>query len=108
MNIEFTIKKAYVFPQRGEHTNVIGKLDWEVRLSEGLAESFGIGETLLNVDNLSGFTPADQVTNEQMIEWVKAAEGGEAFLNMLRDIHAPHIAYKQREIGLVPWQPSAA
>ena len=104
MNIEFTIKKVYVFPQRGEHTNVIGKLDWEVRLSEGLAESMGMGETLLDVDNIANFVPAEQVTNEQMIEWVKAAEGGEAFLMTLRQIHAPHIALKSRQLGLVPWQ----
>ena len=103
MNIEFTIKKTYVFPQRGELTNVIGKVDWDVRVSEGLAESFGAGETLLDVDAITNFVPAQQVTDAQLIEWVKAAEGGEAFLQTLRQVHGPHLAWKQRQIGLVPW-----
>jgi predicted transcriptional regulator len=104
MNIQFTIKKIYVFPQSGQFTNVIGKLDWEVRVSEGLAESFGVGETLLNTDNITNFVPVEQVTEAQMIEWLKQAEGGEQFLQTLQAIHAPQVAWKARQFGLVPWE----
>ena len=105
---QFNVEELQVFPSKNGLTNVIGLVRWSVVFTEtgtGVTSS-GMGETLLGEPPLDAFVPVDQVTEQQAIEWVIAAEGGQAFLNKLQAIHSGQLAYNAKKIGLVPWSPT--
>ena len=99
MNISFAIHKLFVHPSLDGLSNVIGKVIWFAQLEEDGAKSNAAGETLLD-DVASAFTPYEQVTEQQIIEWVVSKQGGQAFIDMLSEIHAPMLAQKKREMLL--------
>ncbi len=94
MNLTFKITGVLALPQLAEHENVVARVDWAVAAQEGSLFSKGGGQTLLDTTEITDFVPADQLTEEQLIQWVIAAEGGQKFLD---DLTAFHVALlKQR------------
>jgi hypothetical protein len=53
--------------------DVVYRVVWQcVATSDSGKTKSQIGVVELDVDNITNFTPADQVTKEQIIEWVKS------------------------------------
>jgi len=102
MNHTFNITGARVIPQVGEHKDVLAKINWTVEFEKNGFKSFGAGETMLDVSAIESFTPLDQVSKEQMVAWLVAKEGGDAFIEMLTGIHGQMIAAKELDAGSVP------
>lgn len=100
MNIKFSIMQVFA---KGVDTvqPIIAKVIWQVVFSEDGVESLGAGETLLSapVDG-QPFTPIDQVTEDQIIQWVIDQEGGQNFVDQLTAIHTPALELKKRQVGL--------
>ena len=102
MNHTFNITGARAIPQVGEHKNVLAKINWTVEFEKNGFKSFGAGETMLDVSAIESFTPLDQVSKEQMVAWLVAKEGGDAFIEMLSDMHGKMIDAKILEAQSVP------
>lgn len=81
------IDKVYVYPTLQDKTNVIGRVNWRIEFSSGEFKSYGGGETMLSTDDLSNFVPIDQLTTQQIIDKVIAQEGGQAFIDQLKEWH---------------------
>jgi len=87
----FKIQRVQTLPQVNEHTNVVVRVHWTVEfLADGI-QSLGAGDTVLDTTAIESFTPVDQITEQQMVDWVVAAEGGQAFLDSLGNFHAQQI-----------------
>jgi hypothetical protein len=102
---EFFLRRIYVKPQVDELTNVVAKIDWCMLLTRNGAKSIAAGETTLNLTTLNAgnFTSITTLTADAVINWVIQAEGGEAFIDRIKEIYEPEIARKERELDLVAW-----
>jgi hypothetical protein len=100
MNIKFTITKAMTRPHVNGLADVIGKVFWEVTFEQDGLKSKGVGETVLDAPTSESFVEFAQLTEQQIIDWVIAKEGGEAFVNMLTGIHNPILERLAQERGL--------
>lgn len=102
MNYTINITFVRVFPQRGGYENVIAKVGWSIEFERDGFTSLGLGETTFDVDGIQSFTPFDQVTKEQIVAWVIEREGGQAFLNMLAQVHGAAIDAKALDAETEP------
>lgn len=102
MKHTFTITGARAISQVGEHKNVLAKINWTVEFEKNGFKSFGAGETMLDVSAIESFAPLDQVSKEQMVAWLVAKEGGDAFIEMLAGVHGQIIAAKELDAQSVP------
>jgi hypothetical protein len=100
MNPKFSIVKVLVNPGAGNLTNVVGKVSWEVVFERNGLESKGFGDTLLDAPAAPSFVEYDQLSEQQLIDWVLAKEGGQQFIDMLTAIHEPILDRLVRERGL--------
>lgn len=89
MSISHTFKahNLRALPDHEGHQNVVVLVGWSIVFSKGGFESVAGGETVLEVGNITGFTPIEQVTLEQLERWVIAAQGGEQFMQNLSFHH---------------------
>jgi len=104
MDTKFSVRKMYVFPKKGDNVNVVGKVDWAVTFSRNGVTSTGVGETLLGTDNIEYFVPIDEITENVVIQWVIAKEGGQQFIQRLQQIHEPNLQYQEKMAGMVEWE----
>ena len=88
----FHITELRALPQVEGLADVIAVVAWQVVFARDGQQSFGGGETRLNPPDGSNFTPITQVTEQQVIDWVVAKEGGDEFLQMLYGVHDPVLA----------------
>jgi len=91
MNItyDWNCKTVDAYPLVGENTNIIYNVHWRVTAvsdqvdSEGNAfEVSAIGTQVLNTEDTAEFIPFDQLTNDQVVQWVKSAMGEESVNNL--------------------------
>lgn len=104
-DITYTFKKMAVLtdPSVEGYDNVIKKIVWRMTFTDGVSESIGMGETILDTSDLSNFINADEVTDEILEDWVINKEGGTSFIDTMINIHRPHIERKTQEDGLVTY-----
>lgn len=102
---EFFIHRLYTMPQVGELQNVIAKVEWRALLTRNGVKSVAAVETLLDLTTLSAetFMPITDLTAATVIEWAVQAEGGDAFIAHLKEIHEPILSRKERELGFTAW-----
>ena len=86
---EWNCKTVDVHPTEGEHTDVVYNVHWIVTgVSDQLDPqeqpytSTSIGTQTLNTEDITDFTPIEDVTNEQVVTWTKAAMGEEQVENI--------------------------
>jgi hypothetical protein len=66
-----------VIPQMGENTNVVYRVHWRLTASsDGYYES-DIGVEELTTEEISSFIPFEELTQEQVIDWVEESMGEE-------------------------------
>lgn len=102
MDITYTFKKTKVLTDPGitSHQNVISRVYWMITFSDGTSDSIASGVTDLNTSNIENFVEIGDITDNMLGSWVIAAQGGDAFINMLLGIHGPIIAKKTEESKL--------
>jgi hypothetical protein len=106
MNHTFKIIGLHTLPAHGGHSDVLAKVNWEMVFTQDGHDSVSAGETMLDVDSISSFTPFAEVTEQQVEDWVIAKEGGAAFISMLEGIHGPIFARKALDAKTVIATPS--
>ena len=82
-------KTVDAYPSVGENTNIVYNVHWRVTAvsdqvdSEGNAyQASAIGTQVLNTEDITEFTPFDQLTNDQVVQWVKESMGEENVNNL--------------------------
>jgi hypothetical protein len=75
-------KTVDVHPTEGEHSDVVYNVHWivtgvsdEVDTQENPYSVTNIGTQTLSTSDITDFTPISEVTNEEVVEWTKAAMG---------------------------------
>ncbi len=86
---EWNCKTVDVHPTEGEHTDVVYNVHWIVTgVSDQLDPqeqpytSTSIGTEILNTEDITDFIPIEDVTNDQVVAWTKAAMGEEQVENI--------------------------
>lgn len=99
MNIDYemTLSDVSVIAQQDTFTDVVKRVVWLVDFfdtSQPTIKSTGNVETYLNTDAVSAdtFSPFENLTQTQILQWAFDAEGGTAFLDqLLEGGHAAHV-----------------
>jgi len=81
---DWNCKTVDVYPTEGEHSDVVYNVHWivtgvsdEVDTQENPYSVTNIGTQTLSTSDITDFTPISEVTNEEVVEWTKAAMGEE-------------------------------
>ena len=79
INYIWNCKTVDAYPQNGEYTDVVYNIHYYVlgEDSETAYQSDLIGTQILNVSDITGFIPFDELTNEDAVAWCKEAMGEE-------------------------------
>lgn len=82
-------KTVDVHPTEGEYSDVVYNVHWIVTGTSDEVNTQGnpysvtnIGTQSLNTSDITDFTPISEVTNEEVVEWTKAAMGEEQVENI--------------------------
>lgn len=84
---QFKILSVKAEPQLYDKENVITFVIWAIQFDmDGYSNRAHI-ETVVNFDPESAFTPAQELTKEQILSWVISSQGGDKFLEQLEYQH---------------------
>jgi hypothetical protein len=82
-------KTVDVYPTEGEYSDVVYNVHWIVTGTSDEVDTQGnpysvtnIGTQSLSTSDITDFTPISEVTNEEVVEWTKAAMGEEQVENI--------------------------
>tara|TARA_R110000824_G_scaffold185827_2_gene366885 strand:- start:2292 stop:2630 length:339 start_codon:yes stop_codon:yes gene_type:complete len=84
INYNWNCKTVDAYPKEADKTDVVYNVHWIVTgVSDQLDPDDNpytariIGTQLLDISDITGFIPFDQLTNEKITEWTKTAMGSE-------------------------------
>jgi hypothetical protein len=103
MNITKTLAAIYVLPEFNGYQNVIRRVMWGIQFEDSGHISEATVDTVLPIDSIEQFIPANQVGNEQVLQWAYDAQGGAAFLAQLEPFHTDQIYFKKACVGIQPY-----
>ena len=93
INYNWNCKTVDAYPKEADKTDVVYNVHWIVT---GVSDQLDfddnpytariIGTQLLDISDITGFIPFDQLTNEKITEWTKAAIGSEGVANIESNI----------------------
>ena len=86
-------KTVDAYPKEADKTDVVYNVHWIVTGVSDQVDTEGnpytaknIGTQVLNTSDITNFIPFDQLTNEKITEWTKAAMGNESVSNVESNI----------------------
>lgn len=100
MILEYKLVRIGVKPQVNDRTNVVAHAQWLLVASRSGFSSTTFVDTLLPLGDLSNFTPIEQLTKQQILDWCIAAEGGQAFIDSLVEHHERILTTEERRAGV--------
>ncbi len=100
MILEYKLVRIGVQPQVNGKTNVVAHAQWLLAASRNGFSSTSFVDTLLPLGDLSSFTPIEQLTKQQILDWCIAAEGGQAFIDSLVEHHERILTAEERRAGV--------
>ncbi len=100
---EGTIQKTLIkidVTNVGELTDVIAKVEWEIEfiLCEGVSATAAV-VTELDLDDVDpeDFMPIRQMTQDKILSFCLAKEGGDQFIKNLLGVHSEQLAQRYKE-----------
>lgn len=92
------------YPEAEGYTNVVITVNWACNGTDGTYDGALVGSTGVRLDPSAPYTPYDQLTQDQVIGWVKATLGEEQVNTVQNDV-AQQIAnnYYKPTILPNPW-----
>lgn len=103
---DYTIEEVYVYPSLNGRENVIERVFWNIDFHDGDFTSSALIETYLEVSgDLENFVDAEDVTDEQIYQWVLEKQGGSVFLDQLLEYHTEDLNRKKKEAQLNQLRP---
>ena len=98
---QFKILSVKAEPQLYDKENVITFVFWAIQFEMDGYLNQAVIETNLHFDPESAFTPAQELTKEQILSWVISAQGGETFLEQLEYHHTSQLQSERARDSLV-------
>lgn len=100
----WAITQLSVYPQSEGEADVVCSAAWNVSGTDGTYSGSLNGSTAFKLDPEAPFIPYDQLTQEQVLEWVFASLGEEGKATAEADVDA-QIAYAAEQVSTppLPW-----
>lgn len=98
---QFKILSVKAEPHLYDKENVVTYVFWAVHFEIDGYSNEAVIETHLDFDPNSAFTPAQEITKEQILSWVIAKVGGDQFLTRLEENHVSHLETERARQSLV-------
>ena len=79
INYNWNCKTVDVYPANGDYTDVVYNVHWIVTGEDEDANvsATNIGTQVLDTSDITDFIPFNELTNEEVVAWVKSAIGEE-------------------------------
>lgn len=103
MNIQYKIVQVDTHPEKQGHQNVVSGVQWLMVASRNGFESVAVVYSILPIDDLSQFTPVENLTKEQLLAWALAAEGGQDWVDRMMAHHDVCLASDEARAGTAPY-----
>lgn len=104
VTLTWSIDKMITAPSLGGLTNVVKEVHWKCTGVDGDATHFSYGRVDFNDANGDAFTAYADLTEEQVIEWVKADLGTHVeFTENLVTKLVTDIKYPPKQESALPW-----
>lgn len=103
--ISYEILGLYVYPEKNNLTNVVGKVQLGTTFSRNGVSVNGRLDAILDTDSIAPetFIDVDDLDADTVASWAIKAHGGEDFLENLKNAHDSVLQQKERELGLVKY-----
>ena len=105
--ITWSIDKITTVPRVGDHSDVVKEIEWRCTATIGEASQSTYGKVILTLDESSfdDFTDYDDLTEEQVVEWVKEALGeqGVSYQQLLAERRTIELANPALKVTNTPW-----
>lgn len=98
---EFKINNMLVLPNHENFENVVAKIFWSAKLKAQNVEIDTAGESTLHIFNLTNIKPIDELTHEDLVNFVIESNGGENWLSKFKYMHGQLLADKLFESNMV-------
>lgn len=69
----WSVDKIDMLPFFGGQSNVVCGASWHVTATSGLLKTDFYGHTDVGIEDLTDFIPYSELTNDIIVEWIKAA-----------------------------------
>ena len=104
-NKQWLIEQLVSYPVLGEKTNVVFSIAWRLNGTDGVNTATVYGSLNVTFDPEAPYTPYDQLTNDQIIGWVKSELGEELVLAYEANINAQlyNLANPTQVVLPLPW-----
>jgi hypothetical protein len=103
MNITRKLYGVGVKPQVGTHSNVVARVHWGLEFERDGFTSVAFIETFLNTSALESFTPIEQLSKEQVLQWAYDAQDGDRLIAEQSFHHDLMLQYEANRVGVVPY-----
>lgn len=104
--LTINLVKMFVWPEKENRQNVVGKVDWSIKFERGGFESSTRMQTMLELSADGQFIDINQLTDDVVLGWVLSKQGGDEFLSFTyTSFHDERLTVMAKEAGLVPWNP---
>ena len=105
IDISYEIIGLYVYPEKNNLTNVVGKVQLRTTFSRNGVSVDGRLEALLDTDSIAPetFIDVDNLDVDTVAGWAIKSHGGDDFLDKLKNAHDSLLAEKEKEVGLVKY-----
>jgi hypothetical protein len=104
MNITPYIYRVGVRSKHQGQQNVVAEVFWALLFEDEGFESLASTHTLLEIKDLSSFTPIEQLTKEQIVAWCVEAQGGQPYLDNLTTYHTFQVEFQKRRAGIEEYE----
>lgn len=95
MTIQYKFKILGAFAAEQVVEGILGKVLWDCELREDTTTLHASGETFLRRSAAPADVMLGAATDEQLIEWLIASEGGQTFLDSFIEGHAQFMQYRK-------------
>lgn len=103
MNITRKVIQIDTHPEKEGHQHVVSGVRWLMAATRSGFESVAVVYSVLPIDDLSQFTPIEQITKEQLLEWAIASQGGQEWVDSMMAHHDRCLALDEARAGTVPY-----
>lgn len=106
INFEWKIEQMEVYPEKNGYSNVVFNIHWRCNASDENYFATSYGTVAVIFDEKSEFVPYDDLSKNQVINWVKNSLGNDqvkkiedGLLEKIDKMKKPTVAIK-----LLPWE----
>jgi len=108
MKFTWSVKQLNVIPTKGQYSDLVHSIAWEVIGVDGEDSASAFGALSVNTDNVQNFIAYQNLTEEQVLSWVFAVLGQDGKTKSESEVQAV-IEAKKSLVKIVqktslPWQ----